>query len=517
MDDLEKEYQENFSDQEMSNDDFDVDGLWADIHADLDAQAPTKPSYFTKGNVTILLLVAFVGGLGWYSHFENTEIERSSEQVSITSPDEVDTYDLNAEPTTITNTSSILVEQQKTATVIDVLTENEAAAQQNLWINERVEQEVAARNNKQDGANLIKKAPQEIQRNKDASFSSIVSTRSADEKSSNDLGRFNEQRNNLLIDGNLDIVIIGHANTSHSLETTNDDVASNTLNKGRIDEEKGLPLATITTTLDKLPLLPFTPIESTTAIEEAIMAKKTLGLTATQKKSHWAVAAYSGVNQLHAKYLPKSNLDVATLRNNNLNAEWGTTYGVNFSQERKHWHFRTGIARHDLWNRLDFQTSDTTIVFKEQEVLRVLINGGTGEVLSTEFGDTTVLALTTLNTIHFNRFRMYSIPLEIGWHQRRGAWQYAITAGVVFNFSQQAAGRDFAGTGSLTDYSATDTPVLLRPFSTGWSLSPSLAYQLSSRVQLQLQPRWTWSKHRLENSTVKVQQYNLDLGLQYRF
>ena len=69
MDDLEKEYQGNFRDQEMPNDDFDVDGLWAGIHADLDAQAQTKtqPFYPPKGSMAILLLLAFVGMLWWYN------------------------------------------------------------------------------------------------------------------------------------------------------------------------------------------------------------------------------------------------------------------------------------------------------------------------------------------------------------------------------------------------------------------------------------------------------------------
>jgi len=127
------------------------------------------------------------------------------------------------------------------------------------------------------------------------------------------------------------------------------------------------------------------------------------------------------------------------------------------------------------------------------------------------------LEITTLQVTHFNRFQTYSIPLEIGWHQRKRAWQYGITAGVVFNFTQQSDGRNFDAEGNLIDYSATDASVLLRPLSIGWSLSPSLAYQLSPRFQLQFQPRWTWSQHRLEEGTVRVQQYNFNLGLQYRF
>lgn len=514
MDDLEKEYQENFRNQEMPNDDFDVDGLWADIHADLDAQAQTKtrPFYPPKGSMAILLLIAFVGMLWWYNSSDGVDSETFSGQPS-TSFDEIDNHSLYLERETPTNNSSTLVEQQEKPLVEDALSESQIAEQKTASINEGAERELRQRSKtKQKQTPPIVIISTEIKENAQKTLPPLVLTPPLEEQV-NEAKEFNEDVDLIPADDKLNSATA----TSQSLQSANEELALEGQNNTVTDEVAVSSIRTTVPPLTKLPLLPLSLVKPTTGTMENAETNKPLGLIKRMENTSWAVAAYSGVNQFRAKYLPTNNLEAIALRNNNLNPVWGTTYGVNISRLRKNWHLRTGIARHDLWNRLDYKSVDTDSVPREQVLLRVLINGNTGDVLATEVGDTVGLEITTLQVTHFNRFQTYSIPLEIGWHQRKRVWKYGITAGVVVNFTEQAAGRNFDAAGNVVDYSATDAAVLLRPFSIAWSLSPSLAYQLSPRFQLQFQPRWTWSQHRLEEGTVRVQQYNFNLGLQYRF
>ncbi|MGH1434344.1 MAG: hypothetical protein ACRBG0_07790 [Lewinella sp.] len=515
MDDLEKEYQENFRDQEMPNDDFDVDGLWADIHADLDAQAqtPIRSFYPPKGSMAILLLLTLVGMLWWYSSSDSADSETFSNQTS-TSFDEIDNNSLHPEQATPTDNYSALVEQQEKTLTVDALSGNQTIKQETVSINEGTEQEILQRSkSKQEQTPPIVIVSTGIKENTQNALPQLVLTTSLEEQVK-EAKEFNEEVDLIPAD---DDKLNSATATSQSLQSTNEELVLDVQNNNRTDEVAVSSLRTAVPLLAKLPLLPLSFGNSTTGKMENAVTNKPLGLAKRIKNTHWAVAAYSGVNQFRAKYLPINNLEAIALRNNNLSPVWGATYGVNISRLRKNWHLRTGIARYDLWNRLDYQSIDTDSVPIEQVLLRVLINGNTGDVLATEVGDTVGLEITTLQVTHFNRFQTYSIPLEIGWHQRKRAWQYGITAGVVFNFTQQSDGRNFDAEGNLIDYSATDASVLLRPLSIGWSLSPSLAYQLSPRFQLQFQPRWTWSQHRLEEGTVRVQQYNFNLGLQYRF
>ena len=115
---------------------------------------------------------------------------------------------------------------------------------------------------------------------------------------------------------------------------------------------------------------------------------------------------------------------------------------------------------------------------------------------------------------------MLSIPLEIGLQRRSNRWTYGITAGAVLSFVNKQEGRTIGREMEITDFTENDSTAPFKSFQIGFSASPFIAYSITRKFKLLLQPKWTLYKGSVLEGTdlkVSVQQVNLNLGVGFSF
>ncbi|MFT5263416.1 MAG: hypothetical protein ACI8YQ_002159, partial [Polaribacter sp.] len=105
MNDLENLYNKRFQDKELPNDDFDVDGLWDGVEADLDAGDSENGGYsrnYWPFGILLLLLVGI--GTYFYVGMERSEMVASSTITTISTEDAQSNSNTTASSSTNVNT-----------------------------------------------------------------------------------------------------------------------------------------------------------------------------------------------------------------------------------------------------------------------------------------------------------------------------------------------------------------------------------------------------------------------------
>jgi len=245
----------------------------------------------------------------------------------------------------------------------------------------------------------------------------------------------------------------------------------------------------------------------------------------------WHIGILGGANVIDIKYgsedvplLP----ELARLKTVSEKKEYGTTLGIQTGVLLKNrWLINSGIEYHQLWSKLDFEEQKNIQVLKENQLLKVWIDQFTGDTLQKYYNDTLVNAVAYRDLLHHNKYRKFSIPIEIGIQQDYEKFIFGLTAGAVFNFTTLQSGKTINKDQEVIDFEKDDSTAPFKNFDIGFRISPSVGYQLSDRWTISLQPRWDWQRKRAEKSdliifdvnqlSINVNQFNLNVGLKYSF
>ena len=241
--------------------------------------------------------------------------------------------------------------------------------------------------------------------------------------------------------------------------------------------------------------------------------------TNSPKPITWQISLLGGVNTTRFSYQSNENTRLVRLKQSAETSEWGNSYGANISLIwKKKWLLNTGLEYHQLWSRFEGITVDTFGVLKENQLLKVWLDGATGDTLDTHFGNTRVSALATQSVLHYNQYRHFSIPLEIGMRRASGKLIYGLNAGVVFSFTTAQSGRTFGKGANLVYFKEGESSAAFKDFHVGLRLSPIVGYPITKNWNLFLQPQWTYKRRSgFDGTDVKIgiHQFNLNIGLGY--
>lgn len=218
----------------------------------------------------------------------------------------------------------------------------------------------------------------------------------------------------------------------------------------------------------------------------------------------WEVGFHGGLNKMLIND-QSSNTNLAALRNQYVQGDWGYTAGLDVRMLWKgKWSINTGVSYQNLWSKLDYSKTLT-----QDSVLQVVVIDSAGQVLDMTYGS----ASRTFNAQWNNQYITYRIPLNIGFQQNTKNWLYGGNLGVIFNITTGQKGWTFNNEEKLAAFAKGDDHTTLNPIQIGFSASPFIGYALTDKWVMRLSPSWNWYR----GNTGTVQDFNLNIGIGLRF
>lgn len=148
------------------------------------------------------------------------------------------------------------------------------------------------------------------------------------------------------------------------------------------------------------------------------------------------------------------------------------------------------------------------------------INTTTGDTLHTEEGNATVDITTRRQVAHYNNYKRYSIPLELGFRKNYNKMEYGVRAGSSFNFTIYQDGRTFNKNLDIIDFDKDSSVASFKSFGVGIRINPYIGYKYTNNLSFRLHPQWTWSAgNNFDGTDIKlnIHQFNLNIGVSYSF
>jgi hypothetical protein len=527
---MENEYNKRFKNKEMSNDNFDVEGLWDNIADELNTTPPIA-SFFTwkkLGGGLFLLLALAVIGFVIVDSTNDALIEKNTSLVEKnTSLTEVKTIENTKETTDISSNLSInaVIDGENTLTLADeknsiptstqdfaindkkAIFKSESQKLNSDSKNDYSTQNPNNRNLENRQSNTLEQNNSKFENEKNRDFPTKLSTQ--------------KEVNKAIKTSIPTEKIIKNTETA---ETIKKDPKGNSSSPKTVEAgsegNKDKPVALLSTYINKLNS--FTPIIEDSLLYVGIReipTKRVNEDTDNKRKMSIEGGIHGGVNNTFVKFNSTSDATYSDARNSIESSVLGSSHGAQIGILYKGWRVNTGAEFHNIWTKLDTKINiNTSTVFVPQALTLVLIDS-TGNTLRREFQDTTVNASTMRTIAHYNNFQMWSIPLEIGRYRAGKKWAYGFSAGTSFNFLTKQTGKILDANNQPANFTQDNDNVLFQSFSMSIRANVMLGYKLRENVMVTLRPKWAWTRSNLFNNTQQadIHQVNLTLGLRTIF
>jgi len=520
---IDNEFNKRFGNQQLPNDDFDTEGLWDAISDDLGNVQAAPDGYFLGGKWIIgLSLLLVIGGI--------------IGMIYLTSDDTVITQKIennidNNTPNTIQNDAMITPSNSKENTSLNIQTNSESLNTTSI-ISQENESKAASHVTTHTGAPDTHTTPysnnntQKITSSKQTSF-----TENTPIPFTNDSNKTEGSDRPLISTNNSSKTLIGNEIKVNPTKPSNNNSVGNStktfIDNPVIDSPTISTKNSIEVSVAALPSI-VALVESNSSNSSVLLASPTLEVPDNEQHKvqrnlpiKWQADLFGGINTRYTNHQSNDYSDLADLKNTTAKQDLGTSYGINAGLVFKdRWLLNSGIEYHQLWSKFDYEEIKQFQVLKEDVLLRIWVDAATGDTLNTLYGDTLVNAISTRTVLHYNQFQRVSIPLEIGVQQNHGKFLYGITAGTVFNFTNQQSGRTLDASGEIIDFSGNDATAPYKSFDIGLRVSPLVGYQLSENWSLTLRPQWTWNQNtNFDDTDIKIgfHQVNLNIGLRHSF
>lgn len=512
---MENEYNKRFKNKEMSNNDFDVDGLWDNIAEELDTPVGKAPIALWKKYGGAFLLLILLAGLGYmFSDLGNANNIGQNTQTTLEQNQKLEKRKI----TDNGDSTSKLNEKNKT--------EIKATTNKNETTPSDKKDAVSERENSTKG----------IDNNSNKKNNQTSSTASANPKSDS---KNSINKSSLKSQSKNQPTSFFAEETTRTENTTKTEIVSSTpnvpsnpkLTVQNTNKNSSTPIFTIQEEKQKDTSQIFAHLKSdfkdlmkdTPSIEDSLLytgIREVKKRKEADKKAKFLFEGgiYGGVNITNFKFKSTGDDSLATQKNLSESSILGQTYGLNAGILYKGFRLNTGVEYQNIWTKFAQQSQTNTTIFQPQALILVRIDT-TGNTLSREMRDTVTNTLTTRNIKHYNRYQLWSIPLEVGIYRARKKWSYGVSAGTSFNFLLNQSGKTLDTSGSIIDFEQASDNVLFQSFSMSLRANLFLAYHLNDKIRLSLAPKWSWTQHDVFNGTLQsdVQQVSLTLGLRSSF
>ncbi len=502
MSHIEDEYQKRFENQQLPSDGFDVDGLWDDISDNLDEVPQVPPKGFNGMLHQYLLLFLFVvGGLGilYLTLGKKNTVQPISDkqfnhEESLTETDKK-----------LSKQESKATEQNNQVNAQTIKSENSKSTQLAVKKNNSNEEESKKRTKTKSGK--VSSRESSILKNTTRVSGSLLdhSTQEASFISvKNKLENNKPFLNNNTVGNEYPI----------TSRTTNQRAQKNTSTA----TSKETPIAHVS---------PLFPLEQKT-IKLFALAQYDLPSSVKQaykkrkpKPVVWQIGLFGGANFNSFKYKTDNLTDLAELKNTTETGEWGISTGLNASLLLKNrWLLSSGLEYHQLGTKFEYKEVENGEVLKENELLKVWIDEITNDTIKTLYGDTFVNATSTRHVLHYNKYKLISIPVEVGLQEDTGKLIFGTTLGAVFSINTFQKGRTLNKDTEIVDFDKESTTASFNNFSVGLRVSPFVGYRIADNWMISASPQMTWqAATNFDETEIKfnARQFNLNVGIGYSF
>ena len=531
MENLEEEYTNRFNNQELPGDDFDVEGLWGEIASELDDTGRKTGwwSFNWKHGLLLLLLVP-VSILVVYHIKQNPgEIENSTvltnqnDELSIDGITEIKpadslSFNENNHAHDITETTKVIGKENKVNSPnapIDIEKSNSHELSRTRNENFSGKKNALRIHDNQERETLFS-SPSDLNNSEEKTSNSLSQTKKKSSLEDNK-DYINQAVNDAVISATTD-----NANNQTNKETqlSIPNEATDKLPDDGIVLNGNIRSLSDTLELATLPLKPYSLLKESPLPNLELLPKDKLlpdGLSSGIPLS-WSFTVISGFNQPYFYF--HSQDETATLKEKTEKGKTGYSIGLLTALSiNKKWKVSSGLEYHQLHSKFTYSTQRDSQIFKPQALLAVFIDS-LGNTVSEQFGDTIVGARIIRQIEHYNKYRLLSIPVEVGFIQHNNKWSYGISGGVAFNFRIYQSGKTLDDQSSVINFSQSDPAAIFEKFGLSLRMSPFINYHLSEHIKLAFRPQWNWSNNQLfsdDDLKVGVHQFNLNMGVEWKF
>ena len=489
MSHIDNEFNQRFNNQQLPNDDFDTEGLWGAITEDLGKglSEPHHLLYQSKWALGFTLLI--IAGGFWGVMNITSDRPEHAQKTSLKATDPI------ALKKTEEKSSSALYKQNSQA-------KSPITDQAALALPEQNNRSNTQAMNAGETKSRITTEP--ISKNKELIESSILKPKQQEGTSMKSAYINDKELIHLSKDSSSQKAMSSSMISDLEQDTKN---SSSSLADQRMIESFSFLPTNLTFLAAVHPDLPAFEISE----YKALRNKNSKSIT-------WDLSLLVGINKAHFKY--QSALDtIVALKQSAEKGEWGINYGAHVGLRwKKHWLLNTGLEYHQLWSKFDYENKKNIQVLKENQLLKVWLDEASGDTLDTRYGDTLVNAVATQNILHYNQYRHFSIPLEIGIRKELGKLIYGLKAGAIFSFTTAQSGRAFDKGANIVSFGKDDSNATFKAFHIGLRVSPTIGYQIDENWNIFLQPQWTYKRHAGFDETdikIGIYQFNMNIGLGY--
>lgn len=507
MDHIEKEYRNRFKDQKLPNESFELDSLWNDIEKDLGPNTPIektparKPIFFLTFWTLGLILLVFFSYQYWNHAFTESSLvpvdqAKHSEQKeqAKNSSSKGNENKTNAETLQISKSELTGTESESTDDRIKSSL-NKKMIQSVISSNEIIEVNSSSSDFDFIHSTVIKNNSEFIHKDESPSVNKAFQNK-------HQMDLIKKESFEKIIDINaISIVAQAKAIRENAFKT----IAESSNDISTAINVTMLPVAFKNLVIEQISF-PGVAVDPENSPEKTLQFR--LGL-------------YGSASTINFQYQADNPSSLLTLKEETDSGRWGGGAGVEAGLIWKNkFSINSGVEYHLLQSKFDYFKEGNIQVLKEDELLIVWIDQTTNDTIKSYYGDTLVNAIQTREVVHYNQYKLISIPLELGYQKQINKLTLGISAGISFNLALSQSGKTLDKNEEIALFDKTSPFTPVQNFSIGYRLSPYVKYQLSEKTSLNIKPRYAAHLNpSFDGSDVKLRlnQISLNLGIEYLF
>ena len=503
MSNIEDDYKKWFKDEQIPNEDFDTEALWGDISENLDKKTTNKTKYLS------LLLLLFLGA-GLIGLYYKTKISTTAIANLANQPEQAMEKTLRTKSESIAPSLESVPPKQSSERV-DQLASSNTTTSTNTPTKSDSNSHTKPKNKTQDkNEDLLKSSSPKT-------VTSQVFSEAAKAP------KFSRSTRTQTSSINSTAASIKKENQVRSTKKPASPAPS-TMEQKHSNHSSALSVARPSFHLP--PPLPFRSqdlqaIDFDSTPPTLAFSKSQFSPKQKETQLSWQLGLWGGLNQTRIQYQSKAASDLAELKEETEKGLMAYSVGASVSMLwKKRWSLNSGLEYHQQFIKFDYLEQKNINVQKDNHLLKAWIHSTTKDTLKTLYGDTTIVALSKREVVHYNQYQKWSIPISIGFEQGKGSFIYGLKAGAVLNFSIAQSGKVLDEDTNILLFDKNSPAAPFKSFDLGFRVSPVLGYRISERLAFTFSPQWNWQLHpNYAGTAIRLQAslINMNVGMRYFF
>lgn len=198
---------------------------------------------------------------------------------------------------------------------------------------------------------------------------------------------------------------------------------------------------------------------------------------------------YGGTNFMDINYKGESNDQIVDLKNQSERIFPSNQFGAKSNVQ-----FSSGVTAHIgleyQQNRTIFEIEqeNPVSILLEDQLVKVWLDGTSLDTLAKEFGSVLVDGVETRQVIHNNRYKMLGLPVGVGYSKQVGNVMLGIEGGLYIGLALDQNGKTMDASEQIVSFDNESIERPLNDLMLGYRVSPSIAIQGQSNLSIELSP-----------------------------